>query len=547
MNPPPFPYRPDPAGPISRPAAPSRGGLRRGSAASLLALLAACGGDGSGGGPGGPGGPGEPSPVRETCAAVVRLGVGESAELAADPQGRVLCRVDGGGGTEFAVAFADTRAASKAAAGPEGYGDAFEAFRVAVATGGQVPVISTTRSAPSRATRPDDLVRTEMAAAAPANAAPTRGTPWAEGERFPLYDAGTGTSRTARVLRVYDGGFVAAWFEGDNEAGLPRFLAQLDSAWTMIDAHALPLLRRAYSPEADPRTSPGSGQFLVILRAAGRGDAWGWTSADRSFGGGPRLWTDVKVRDYPGAMRLAELMAHEIGHAYQAMYMYRTRPAGTEESYAGATFWGVEGGADLVSFELVRRAAGVGLTANFDGAGAAGGARQRMRQWAHPGTGTLTDGYASAAGFLRAQAARLALAGAGEDDAVAEVLRGASDGWFGYDHLGGRREGLAARMRARIPAWSPEAALLDWALAHAADDRTAEARWQDPTYLRVRETTGTDFAWRPMATLDGAGGAGETTRGYGSPHYLLLSGAGEMRFGASANAGGLRWRIVRVR
>ena len=521
---------------------------RRAPALLLLALaLAACGDDGQGGG-----GPNLPQEARRTCAAPVRLAVGESAELGTGEDGRVLCAVDAGTGAEYVVAVADTRAARKARTEPEGYGAAFEPYTVAVGTGTEVPkpVPGAQGALASAASAQPHLVPLAATAPRPDHVASSRETPWTLGESFALYDANVQAPRTARVLRIYDGHFVVAWLEGDNTALLPLFLAQLDSAWEAVGRHGLPLMRSAYS-QTLPHTSPGSGQYLVVLRAEGRGGALGWTIPDR-FYGAPRYWTDIKVLNHGSALRLAELVSHELAHAFQAMYMDRTRPAGAAESAAGATFWGVEGGADLVSFETVRRAAGVPLAANFDALAASAGtpAERRLGQWGQPGMGILSDGYANSAGFLRILAAQRVAAGEPVDQAVGEVLRGASDGWYGFDSYGSRRTGLAERMRARLGAeWSPEEALLDWALAHGADDRTSNARFQDPTFRRVSGLPPSIFgAWRPMTTLSGNTSTYSTAapRGYGSSHYLFLQGSGEILFSAASDVPGLRWKIVRV-
>lgn len=482
----------------------------------------------------------------QTCTSVIQLAAGESAELPADAEGRVRCRIRAGTDAEFAVAFVDTRAVRKAETANEGYGDAFAPYTVSVALEEEVPAVPQAQGmAPARA--PDFDVQL---AAPPAGSPSLRETPWTVDERFSLYDGYTHVQRTARVLRVYEGGFAVAWFEGDNEPALPALLAQLDAAWPVVRDHALPLMRAAYS-DALPRTSPGAGQYLVVLRGQGLSRGAGRTAAVYDFGA-PRIWTDLAAQPLDSHLRLAELLAHELGHAFQVMYMYRTRPAGVTGSAAAAAFWGAEGGADLVSFEMVRRAAGVPLTANFDGFAAAGGgspAARRLAQWAQPGGGRLTDGYADAAGFLRRQAALRVQAGESEDAAVAEVLRGASDGWYGYDHLNARRTGLAERMRARLGgAWAPDDALLDWALAHAADDRTANPRFQDPTFLRAQDATGTAGSWPPMVTLPAAGGGASTfSRVYGSPDYVLLRFSGEEPFAAAATVPGVRWRIVRIR
>lgn len=484
---------------------------------------------------------GQAQAAAQTCPSPVQLAVGESAELPADADGRVRCRIQASG--EYVVAFVDTRATEKARTENEGYGNAFAPYTVTVALHEDVDAAPPSLAAsvsipPGRA--PDFDVANALP---PAGHATFRETPWTLNERFETYDAGIQGMRTARVLRIYGGRYVYAWLEGENEPQLAAFMAQLDSAWAAVGTHTLPLLRAAYS-DADPVTSPGSGQFLTVLRAFGRGDAAGWTISLEDFGA-PRIWTDLKVIPQ-GSARLAELVSHELTHAFQAMYMVRTRPGGVAGVAAGAAFWGVEGAADLVSFETMRRAAGVSLTANLDpDASAPSPALQRLVSWGRSHGGQLTEGYAHAAGFLRWQAALRVQAGDTEDAAVAEVLRGASDGWYGFDHVGSKRPGLAERMRARLgTAWTPEDALLDWALAHAADDRTAAARWQDPTYLRVWQAGGAP--WRPMASLPVAGGAASTTRAYGSPDYLVIRTHGSEPFAAASSVPGVRWRILRV-
>jgi hypothetical protein len=503
----------------------------RRSALLLPLALAACE-DATGGGP---------PEVAQTCAAPVRLAVGESADLAADAEGRVRCSIQSGGQGEYVVAFVDTRATEKSRTQNEGYGDAFPPYTVTTALAEDVEPIPAPPASLSRGAPHLDVQHVEP----PPSHGVVRGTPWTEGERFPLYDGVPQGPRTARVLRVYDERFVFAWFEGDNEAQVGRFVAQLDSAWASVRGHALPLLRAAYSGE-DPLTSPGSGQYLVVLRDVGRGTALGWTVAIDNFGV-PRFWTEVKVRPQASHLRLAELVAHELTHAFQGMYMYRTRLTAGGIA-AGASFWGVEGSASLVEFETTRRAAGVALTANLDRAAASGGgpALQRTAHWSRTSTGRLTDGYDESGAFLRVQAARLVQAGASEDEAVAEVVRGASDGWHGYDHLNARRTGLTARMRARLgDGWSPEDALLDWALGTAADDRTPAARFQDPTFLRVWDVAGGGPRWPPSATLyDGA--PSSVTRPYGSPDFMVLRVGGTQPFAAVSSVPGVRWRILRV-
>ncbi len=520
------------------------------SAPLLLVALAACGGKDSPGStpvtpeppPTAP--PSPPPPVQQaTCTAPVRLAVGESTELPTAADGGTLCTIAAEKGAEFVLAFVDTRAVRKAETGPEGYGAAFPDYGVAVSTAGQATVAGP--SMERRAAPRDPHFVT--APAPPAHAASLRDRPWTLGETFQLYDAAIQQPRQARVLRVYDRHFVVAAFDGDAADLLPRFMAQMDSAWEAVGGHAVPLMRAAYS-RALPVTSPESGQFLIILRQDPNGGVLGRTLNDKSFGA-PRMWTDIKIREKRDYVELAELVAHEVAHAFQALYMYGSRSEEWYESAAGATFWATEGGADFISFETVRRASGVGLTANFD-ARAAGlnPAARRIVERAHGLGGMLTLGYDGPAGFIRDLAARRVVAGEPVDDAMREVLRGAADGWYGWDSYGVRRTGLTARMRDRLgPSWNGGDALLDWALAHAADDLTSDPRFQDPLFLRVHEIRTPYSAWRPLATIAAGTQVGRARRPHSSPAYFLMKIDSDARLSGVTDTPGVRWKILRTR
>ena len=274
----------------------------------------------------------------------------------------------------------------------------------------------------------------------------------------------------------------------------------------------------------------------------------GRTLNDRSFGA-PRMRTDIKIREKSSYLVLAELVAHELAHAFQALYMYGSRPQDSLESAAGATFWATEGGADFISFETVRRASGVGLTANFDArAPGASAAARRLAERAHPQSGRFTAGYDAPAGFLRDLAARRVVAGEPVDDAVREVLRGAADGWNGWDSYGVRRTGLNARMRARLGAsWNGEDALLDWALAYAADDLIPDPRFQDPLFLRVPEVISRYSPCRPFATLGNGTYGGSARLPHSSPGYALIEVDSEVRLSGVTDTRGLRLKILRIR
>jgi hypothetical protein len=83
---------------------------------------------------------------------------------------------------------------------------------------------------------------------------------------------------------------------------------------------------------------------------------------------------------------------------------------------------------------------------------------------------------------LRDLQARLVAAGMPREAAMAEVSRGAVEGWYGADGEGGASAGLAGRMRARLgPAWDPAARRGESVLSAASS--TPDARWM---IVRVR-------------------------------------------------------------
>ncbi|HEU0016382.1 MAG TPA: hypothetical protein VFQ45_22065, partial [Longimicrobium sp.] len=247
---------------------------------------------------------------------------------------------------------------------------------------------------------------------------------------------------------------------------------------------------------------------------------------------------------------MAGLVAHELAHLYNRMYNHRTRTG--SESRLGTALWGTEGSADLVRYETIRRAGALPLAGNYDwlnpGTGAYASFFARLAQ---PGTGEFSRGYGGSMGFLRRLVAQRVADGESVDQAMREVVRGAIEGWYGKDLLGSTRPGLAARMAERFSGWKPEDAMLEWTLAHAADDLTPSARHQDAAFQRISAIpSGYDaLAWRPDLEIEGgAGGTYTVERRWGGTGYSYLrdTGAG-IRFRAAADTPGVRWMLMRIR
>jgi hypothetical protein len=261
-------------------------------------------------------------------------------------------------------------------------------------------------------------------------------------------------------------------------------------------------------------------------------------------------WVSLKIDTQPGATSLASLLAHEMTHSYQRMYMHDTRPAGVAQSGFGASTWAIEGGANLISYEMIRRLAGIELDGNYDWRNPGGTpAAQFYALRAQPGTGDFSAGYDNAMGFLRDLVIRRVRSGEPVDDAVRAVSRGSVEGWFGFDSYGARRRGLTDRMQDRFGSWQPDHALLDWTLSHAADDRTDSPGFQDHASLRVWDIPAEHaFGWRPAAFLSASNPAATFERRGGNPEYMYLRDDGDgLAFTVHGPVPTLQWKLIRIR
>jgi hypothetical protein len=233
------------------------------------------------------------------------------------------------------------------------------------------------------------------------------------------------------------------------------------------------------------------------------------------------------------------------------MYMHDTRRAGTASSPIAASFWAQEGGANLISFEMIRRLAGLDLQANYDWRAPPATPVVEFYSWrAQPGSGEFTRGYDNTKGFLRALIVQRVQAGESVDDALREVSRGAIEGWYVNDGAA-PRQGLTARMQAGLDnAWDPANALLDWTLSYAADDITSNTAFQDASFLRIWNLPGEHpIGWRPAAVLTETGVRITTFERFGgSSHHLHLldSGTG-LGFAINSSSPMLHWKLIRIR
>ncbi len=527
--------------------------------AAFIALalpLAACGDSGSGGGA--PTGPSAPQ-ATATCAAqaTVDLQPGQTASLTA---GEAACfRLAPHAGARYALAGFDARAIEGARSGPEPAPGADPVYVVgdgsAVAA---TPAPASASRGPSATAVPVDMQL--HADAAPDPQSPfARATPWQQGERFPIRRL-DGQTATARVVRVM-GRYVFALVEADEEGHTGRFIDDTETAMAYLQREGFGVLGRVWGG-AEPVTSAGSGQVLVVYAAWNPDQGVGSTSTSAAPDGsgiGSFVWLNLNAR--PGvrdgfnmidvASYRMKVLAHEMTHAWQMRYAYDSQPAGPRTVSFGPA-WAMEGTADLVATDLVRRSLGVGLTSNWNW-------QDRLRA-PNPGItlalqpidtrGRVSRGYYDAASFLQDVEVRMVRRGTNADEALAQVARGAVEGWYGTDAAGVRRQGLSSRVRAVLGAgWEPADAVLLWTLTQASDDQTDFADLNDPVYDHAADPS-SSYAWK--AALDevqpGQAFAYQVQRSAGSSFFVRVKDGGSGgSVSLSASVEGTRWMIARLR
>ncbi|HEX2077106.1 MAG TPA: hypothetical protein VHG08_05340 [Longimicrobium sp.] len=482
------------------------------------------------------------------------IGLDPGEVIALEP-GDGVCDLGRAPGAEYALVYLDTRIVDALDGEPEPYWKLDETYTVTLADeGGGAALREGISVGVSRSEAPPDRVM-EPAGPAPRATWHDRTLPWVVGDTVwtPACapDAPCTGQQLADVARVYDGWLAVAVRRGDPNPA--HALARLDAAYPLVRQHGLALLAETFGATR-PLTSAGAGQFMMVVgttaAGAARKTSLSWT---RLVNDSVRGWVELWLAEDLDLAPATSLLAHELAHQYQRLWSHASRSPGVPGSPMGVTRWGVEGGANLMSYEVIRRIANAPLAGNFD--------------WRNPGpdpfaayyalraqsaAGAFTSGYDGTMPFLRDLVVRRVQAGEPLGAALREVSRGAVEGWSGRDGLGSARPGLAGRMRAALgPRWEPGDALLTWALSVVGDDRNPSTLYQDPVSLRTWDVRPGEYGWHPDGVLEG--GSGATVTGvcaYGSPGYSYLRdvGAGvRVRLSSSVPREGMRWMVMRIR
>lgn len=384
------------------------------------------------------------------------------------------------------------------------------------------------------------LVEHATASCDPAMGVPSmlcRPEPWTLGDRFaaPGREGEQGES-LAEVIAIdpKDELVVAAYVADLPEIGHASRSALADGL-TRFRRHTMPILHATF-PDADPVTSPGSGQLLLLMRRDGNPLS---TARVRRIGGTLRHW--ISLSDVRGADAHFSVVSHEVTHSYQQAFADGGQRAD----------WASEGGANLVSHEALRRENGLPLGGNLDPGNVTGDSLGYLLRIDRV-DGELPAGYNQGAGFLRYLLLRGTRAGVDRSIVLREILQGSLHGWTGQNRGHVDPVGLAERMASILGEgpWDPAEAVLDWTISNALDDRwpggphrnrAVRRAWQDrPTPRRIW------VGWKEDAAIGPSAPAG-VRREAGSTGYLQVRTSPDARALRLTTSSAARWRIARHR
>jgi len=387
-----------------------------------------------------------------------------------------------------------------------------------------------------------------------------RTTPWVVGATFNFQPTTAGRpATTARIIATRPK-IVAAIIQADEAMLAPAALTRIEATLDFLNTQYLASLRQSLGTTRDVVTSPGSGQLVVMFEAGGASNTIRTTTdgvvPQGAFSFVSMLLNPINCFAVPASCAdggVEPIIVHEVVHTYQFL---SNREVRNGLSPFGQT-WSMEGGASLHELltALERHAVPWNANTQFESF-ASNDPRRQTSIFTNGNVGLFTLGYRSSAAFLRYLAQRLVTErGMTFTDALREVQIGAIEGWYGIGFGGASYgQGLVPRMRTRFgPSWNPVDAMLEWTMAQAADDLTANPRFQDLTSRTGPREVNGRYVHNGIVPSGGVvSGSGSTTlktspSGNSGVFQMDDTAAGGSYVATASVGPAVRWMILRVR
>ena len=487
----------------------------------------------------------------------VTLAVGQALRLTAEMTN--CLRLAAIPGAKYALAHFDVRQVEKAKHALETFDESNLTFTTTLAEAGAASAVHSSSAMSAGATRS----QSSTAAASQVNLEGDpfyRNSPYKVGDTFETGAYNGGTKRF-KVERIYNNHYVLAVAEADvaGDANYSKWLGHMDAAMGEFIKHGEPLFKKVIDPR-NVLSSQGSGQVVIMAETYTGGSA----RVGRSIT--PKASFSVMALNiftqHAKASHLLGLLAHEYAHMWQGAYMSAT--SATIHDVGAGSVWGMEGAADLLAGEVLRRSATLGLMSNWDWTEGNLTSENPKGVYAsklvHQSGEGLTLGYSSAASFLHDLMVRRVRSGESEESALREVNLGALDGWYGHGYNNSKRTGLVARMQNRLGSdWNPVEGVLVYTLSQAIDDLTNSNTFQNWTFYKAHNrNNGFSGASTPYTKdgkqlqVSGTGVNVSGTRRAGSSGYFLIDDngyGGAFKLGGTSQKGepltNMAWMIVR--
>jgi len=459
-------------------------------------------------------------------------------------------------GAGYALAYLDPRALRAARIGPETEPDP-SWFDVTVrSTGGTAAPRSTAAAWQTPTFVPLDAQPLESTSTdCSPRLVDCPDTPWMEGDTLAYAPrSGDPVEQKMVVVRATEG-LVIVVPESAADTLAPAGVDRLDAVLGVISTSAVPAWTAALSPNR-PRSNPHTGQFVVALVEQPCSTMGCFMPSQAAPGVEPTGAVEMSLgAAWPELEVLYPVLIHELSHAWQFLYLWESRPAGSSDLVPPPGKWALEGNADQMTAEASRRFLGLDPAGNLlhgDRSDALHTAATNVYFNGLRSAGSFNGGYQQSAGFLQDLVVRRLVQGGDDyDHALREVAQGALESWFEYGGTPSQpvpRKGLTARMRENLgPGWEPEEALLLWSLSMAVDDLSPNPLLQ----IRSFENYGLAGNWTHGEAMFQAGTSASFTiipRLYGGTGFFnILDDAVGGTFEVEASIGDVVWVLTRYR